>query len=421
MCQGPRGIAGLAALGWEILTEVDIEDKIKRFWSAAERLVPEGYFDDLMSENECFVNPDKDNPVDTAKFLHHLDIDFIVSMIRRRYRREPNYPIEAMVKSMMYMDIKRIKYYTELENDLKSHPDVARDIGFKRENGKYLIPNHRTFWHFVTIRLKNSGMDELFSVLRDEVVRVASTLGIELGKETVEDATPIKALPNDKEAKYNGHYKMKGYKLDITADIDERVPLCKKVIGINEDEGKCLKPSMKELSRAGVKIERGWVDGKYATFENIAYMGTKKIEANYPINSGWQYKFEVSDKRMEEIYQRHWQDEKFRPSAHMGYILSFLDRKGLHKIVGSYFRNMKIAEYEECPDCYLDVYHRRNNGEALNGYLKDRLDLMTRLRVKGTEKVDRYLTKSLTAILAVALNRLQHGVKDNLISVAYLT
>lgn len=414
-------MAGPAALGWEILTEVDIEDKIKRFWSAAERLVPEDFFDDLMSGNERFVDPDKDNPVDTAEFLHHLDIEFLVSAIRRRYKREPYYPIEAMVRSMMYMDIKKIKYYTELKNDLKSHPDVAGYLGFQRKNGECRIPNNRTFWHFDNVRLKNSGMDWLFFALRDEVVRVASTLGIELGKEVVEDATPIKSLPNDKEAEYNGHYKMKGYKLDITADINERVPLHKRVIGINEDEGKCLKPSVEELSKAGVKVEREWVDGKYATFENIAQLGTKKIEAHYPINSGWEYKFEVNDKRLEEIYQRHWKDEDFRPSASIGYILSFLDRKGLHEIVGSYFRNMKMAEYEECPDCYLDVYHRRNNGEALNGYLKDRLDLMTRMRVKGKDKVDRYLTKSLIALLAVVLNRLQHGVKDNLISVAYLT
>jgi hypothetical protein len=408
-------------LGWDDMTEVDIEDKIKRFRSAAERLVPEGLFDDLMSESEGFLDPDKYNPVDTAEFLHHLDIEFLVSMIRRRYKREPTYRIEAMVRSMMYMAIKKIKYYTELKNDLKSHPDVAGYLGFKRKNGEYQIPNNRTFWHFDNVRLKNSGMDELFSALRNEAVRVASTLGIELGKGTVEDATPIKSLPNDKEPEYNGHYKMKGYKLDITADIDERVPLSKKVIGINEDEGKCLKPSLEELSRAGMKVERDWVDGKYATFENIAYLGTKLIEANYPINRGWQYNFEVNDKHLEEIYQRHWKDKDFRPSASIDYILSFLDRKGLHKIVGSYFRNMKMAEYEECPDCYLDVYHRRNNGEALNGYLKDRLDLMTRMRVKGKEKVDRYLTKSLIALLAVVLNRLQHGVKDNLISVAYLT
>jgi len=44
-----------------------------------------------------------------------------------------------------------------------------------------------------------------------------------------------------------------------------------------------------------------------------------------------------------------------------------------------------------------------------------------RLRTKGLVNVDRYLTRNLCSVLVVALCRLQHGVKKNLTSVAYLT
>ncbi len=49
------------------------------------------------------------------------------------------------------------------------------------------------------------------------------------------------------------------------------------------------------------------------------------------------------------------------------------------------------------------------------------LDYERRLRTKGPENVDRYLTRNLCAVLAVALCRLQHGVKRNLTSVAFFT
>lgn len=163
------------------------------------------------------------------------------------------------------------------------------------------------------------------------------------------------------------------------------------------------------------------MDGKYNTYENIAHLETSGIRTYYPINEGWEYNPKGEMKEIKRLYQKYHNHPDFQVDASMEFILSFLYERGEYEAVGSYYRNPKMAEYEECPDGYLDVYHIRNNGEALNGYLKDRMDLMTRLRVKGREKVDRYLTKSLLAILAVALNRLQHGVKNNLISVAYLT
>lgn len=80
-----------------------------------------------------------------------------------------------------------------------------------------------------------------------------------------------------------------------------------------------------------------------------------------------------------------------------------------------------VAKYEECPDAVLDVYHMRNISEGVNSYLKNNLGLETHVNGKGIKNIDLHATQCCIAILAVALTRLQHGIKENLSSVAYLT
>ncbi|MCK4444363.1 MAG: hypothetical protein KAW09_07450 [Thermoplasmata archaeon] len=89
--------------------------------------------------------------------------------------------------------------------------------------------------------------------------------------------------------------------------------------------------------------------------------------------------------------------------------------------MGAYFRNLKMDSYDEDPGAYIDVYHKRSRKEGNHGYWKEHLQPEKRLRRKGIERVDRYLTRNLCALLSVALNRLQHGIERNLTSIAYLT
>ena len=77
--------------------------------------------------------------------------------------------------------------------------------------------------------------------------------------------------------------------------------------------------------------------------------------------------------------------------------------------------------YTADPVAFLKDYHRRSHQEGSHGCWNEHLDLERRLRTKGLTNVDRYLTRNLCAVLAVALCRLQHGVRNNLTSVAYLT
>ena len=82
-----------------------------------------------------------------------------------------------------------------------------------------------------------------------------------------------------------------------------------------------------------------------------------------------------------------------------------------------YFRNDYMNKYEECPDNVLDLYHRRNSNEGINSYLKDHLE---HFNGKGMKNIDLHVIEC-CVMLAVAFARLQHGIKENLSSVAYLT
>jgi hypothetical protein len=85
--------------------------------------------------------------------------------------------------------------------------------------------------------------------------------------------------------------------------------------------------------------------------------------------------------------------------------------------------NSRLIIYtdEECPEGVLDVYHRRNGSEGINSYMKDHLGLETHINGKGMKNIDIHITQCCVALLAVVLTRLQHGIKENLTSIAYLT
>lgn len=99
-----------------------------------------------------------------------------------------------------------------------------------------------------------------------EVVSGAEIIGLSIGKDTVQDATPIRSCNHDDEAEYNAHYKVKGYKVDIlTGDRGTTI----RVTGINSDEGRDLIPQLEELIRAGIDVKR--VDGGYDDYKNLAW------------------------------------------------------------------------------------------------------------------------------------------------------
>ena len=402
------------------LTESDTDTQIKNYWASRERLIPEDFLQELEERFPEFRDAVENSPVRAAEFLCHLDLEPARDFLSGLYRRKPRYPAEAMVRSLSLMDLKRMKFRTELKRDLESNPEEARMLGFPVEEGRVVVTGDKNLWHFDKIRM-GGKWDDLFRLLRDAVVKEAASVGLTLGEKTLEDATPIEALDGDSEAEYSGHYEVKGYKLDTVTDLEEAVPLDKRVTGINDDEAKNLQPQMSEMKEAGIDVKDHWIDGGYADYVNLAWMGVNGITAHYHLHENWVRNEKGSIDNILRLYQEHWKDNGFKQRAGMGYILSFLLEKERVEEVGAFFRNQAMDRYASDPVSFLDDYHKRSRQEGSHGYWKEHLDLERRLRTKGLVNVDRYLTRNLCAVLAVSLCRLQHGIKENLTSVAYLT
>ncbi len=92
--------------------------------------------------------------------------------------------------------------------------------------------------------------------------------------------------------------------------------------------------------------------------------------------------------------------------------MQYLIEKGIYEPVAMYFRNPYVQEYEECSDAVLDLYHMRNISEGVNSYMKNNLGLETHVNGKGMKNIDLHVTQCCIVLLAVALTRLQHGVKE---------
>ena len=74
-------------------------------------------------------------------------------------------------------------------------------------------------------------MDSFVIALKEELAQHGEKLGRCIGI----DSTPLEALFNDEEAKYNGHYEISGYKIHGVYDLERNIPLA--IIITTAEEG----------------------------------------------------------------------------------------------------------------------------------------------------------------------------------------
>jgi hypothetical protein len=235
----------------------------------------------------------------------------------------------------------------------------------------------------------------------------------------------LKSVQSDKEAEYNAHYEINGYKVAMTESYGHEtgiVPLVGNALGINEDEGKELIPHIQELKSCGIHVKEDWVDTKYVTIENIPQaeiMEGTKLHYNPAIN--WVYDHTATPERIKREYQKFHRTPDFRPDAPLDFMMKYLIMKGRGETVGYMLRNEHIAAKEECPDGYLEHFHTRNITESENDYIKNDRGLQRAIKRKGKEYVRLQFHLTLLALHVVALVRLQKGIKKNLVSTRGLT
>ena len=410
--------------------EFNVDKQIKSYWK---KFI--GFTDE---NNEEFADATSENSVRASKFLEGLNLDPIMPEINKHYtvtEGVETYPRRAMAKAFIWRNIKTIKYYTKEARHLETHPDEALELGFNiDQDGNVIVPDHETLRHFEKVRMGNEGMDAIMQLYCIKVVEAGNQLGLKIGKCTGTDSTPIKTH-NDPDGKYNGHYKKEMVKAQITMDYEHNIPLAKMVCGGTESDDKYLEDMLRKTAvSARMNMEETWFDGGYTSNRNIAFAHVEMdLMSHYHINKDWnenvkyehrfngKTSFYSPEQEINYLYRKNWQDQKYKKDASLEYKMQFLVKKGLHDPVAMYFRNDYMNKYDECPDNVLDLYHRRNSNEGINSYLKDHLEVEVHLNGKGMKNIDLHVTECCIVMLAVAFVRLQHGIKENLSSVAYLT
>ena len=98
--------------------------------------------------------------------------------IGRDFDPRNTYPSHAMIKSIILMKLKRIKFETELARFLRKNEQDAINLGFYRDgNNKILTPNRRTISNFMIHKITDEER-ELIDFIVAKIEEIAQKFGI---------------------------------------------------------------------------------------------------------------------------------------------------------------------------------------------------------------------------------------------------
>ncbi len=376
-------------------------------------------------------NPSEKHPISIAEFLgKYLDIAPIRNVFATHYGKVEyhyRYPLDAMIKSSMIRRIKCMRSFQKLVNRFEIHQDDAKVIGFENNgNSKYDIPDRRTFRHWENVRIDNqtleTSMDLFVIALRKELEKHGEVLGRRIGI----DSTPLEALFNDEDAKYNGHYELTGYKVHGAYDLDRNIPLAIIITSMNESDTPYFKPLLAKLHELGIKFEKVFADGAYDSFEHFAIIHMI-YNAKFYTNPGENAIFndKGTPEGIQHEYNRLRKKHDFLPPDQVTLQdkLQFLMKYEKWDAVGSYFRNQFLEKWkkwqEEKKNGDHIIYHDRNAAEGFHGFVKKYLNIQNYFDYRGIRNVERHVRWTYLAILGIALARAQNGITKDLTQIAY--
>lgn len=407
-------------IGGDKTTEIDIGKQVEKYWdSFGKQLNTEDAekLDKLLEEiEEHFIDPTQDTPVKAVDFARWLNPEPILDVLKSAY---PYFTyirprLKPRMRFFAYFMISRKKNAWQAYHSLS--PEEYVMLGFE---GKPLYELIREFCY------ERIGVEE-FPVVLHWVVKETGFLlkkkKVHLGKQVFEDATAVRSLKDDPEADYSGYYKHSGYKVDKTIDAETNIPLDYKPMKITANEGEHLISSEEHVASLGMQEKMRVVDDKYATFPNIARSELHGISLYYKIAKNWNFKEEGKLGEIKKLYQKYRQCDDFIAGADLDFMLQFLYKKDEFEAVGSYFRNMRMAEYEEHPEGYMDICNER--GGKMEGDI-GRMKLTTLLDDHpGRRGWKQFLLRAGMTMLSLAfaaLIRVQNGVTNNLTNITYIT
>ena len=403
------------------MPETDIERKIEKYWGRIERqlnLGDEEEFQQMLQEiGEQFIDPTSNKPVRAVDFARWLNPEPLMDVLK------PNYPyfkyikqrFEPRIRFFAYMLLSREKNLRQAYNSLTEKE--YKLLGFTK--GK---PTYELLREFIYERISIERFPEVFKQIIQKLVFLLKSKNISLGKHVFQDATDIRSLKHDPEAKYSGYYKQSGYKLDVTLDAEHDIPLCYTTMEITSDEGKNLVPSQKYLESLGMREEERVVDDKYASFSNIARSELNRVSLFYKIAKHWVPTKKSDLKKLKQLYQKYHREEDFVVNPSLDIMLRYLFKKEEYEAVGGFFRNQRMMESKEKPKDYTGKCNKRGaRMEGFFGRVKNTTLLDDRPCKRGWKGLLFRVGTSMLTLVFAALIRVQNGITSHLTNVTYIT
>jgi hypothetical protein len=403
------------------MPETNIEQKIEKYWGRIEKqlnLEDEGEFQHMLKEiEEKFVDPTSDKPLQAVDFARWLNPEPLLDVLKLSYPyfKYIKQRFEPRLRFFAYMLLSREKnlrqaYHSLTEKEYKL-------LGFT--NGK---PTYELLREFIYERISIERFPEVFKQIIQELVFLLKKKNISLGKHVFQDATDIRSLKHDPEAKYSGYYKQSGYKLDVTLDAEHDIPLCYTTMEITCDEGQNLIHSQKYLADLGMLEEVRVVDDKYASFSNIAFCELNNVSLFYKIAKHWVPTKKSNLKKLKQLYQKYHQEDDFVINPSLDFILRYLYKKEEYDAVGGFFRNKRMVESKEKPKDYKAKCNKRGaRMEGFFGRVKNTTLLDDRPCKRGWKGFLFRVGSSMLTLVFAALIRVQNGITSHLTNVTYVT
>lgn len=375
------------------------------------------------------LSPIQDDPVEAAHFLSLIDFTPVLSILLGYYCEEwrSRHPPEAMLRLVAYRIVKGFVYLTDLWRDLKARPEVALRLGFTR------VPSYGAIWHFINIRLGADGFERIRVAVLRLVEEACAKRGSAWSGRVSVDATPMEALRGDKEAAYNGYYRMLCYLVHKVVDCTSHLTLTWHVAPGDVDEGGLLTALILKARSFGFKIREAFMDNGYTSLQNYAslwHMGVKAwIGFRRKARRGWRGKLKTLRLRYRKMYRKGLlsaeaiRSLRFDPKPErisLNKLLLALFLTGQHEYVGAYLRNLSLEAHRKLRKRWLKKYHgKRNMVEGSNGHHKTQLNL-DRLSAKGLEKAKSHASQVFLTEAIVAYGKVQRGATSNLTRMAEL-
>jgi hypothetical protein len=374
-----------------------------------------------------FIDPTPSTLVDAVQLISFLDLSTLSALLKKFYR-EPykiRHPPEAMLRLVALQKLRGYKFLTSLDRELDDR--AIQLLGFQYK------PSYKTIWHWLNKRVGPEGLQTIHTELVKIINQALTSNGIQMAKELAADATHMQSQPQDKEAAYNTHYKMRCYLIHHLICAKTGLTLNWLVAPGNVDEGQFMLPMLAKAFYDGFKPELLVLDNGYTHFFNyeipnllgiklligfrrknkFSWRGkprTLKLRFRKMIKAG-----KLSPKKLSELGM--WADPE---KNSLEEVVCALAIAGQHEYAGAYYRNKSLAWFRRDRKGWMSVYAPpRCFIEGTHGHQKDWLDLDDFVE-KGLGKAMLHVALCMLSEAAVACTRVQNGCTESLTSCAYI-